>query len=77
MEQQYSHQSLGPKPYLTTPSYIDYLQVLNNNMKCPPYYTYNQEKSLPILYNYYQPNYPCLVEQCKINPRYQYWLTPQ
>lgn len=66
-----------PYPYLKTPNYVEYVKILNQNLKSPPYYTFNQEKTLPIMYNYTEPMFPPLQNQCTISPVYQYWFTPQ
>ena len=66
-------------PYLTFPSYTQYVNTIERNMHNPPYYTYNQEQNLPIFYNYILPAYPPikLPEKSKINPVYQKWYTTQ
>ena len=67
----------SPYPYLKTPNYVEYVNILNNNLKSGPYYQFNQEKKLPIMYNYVDPILPSVKPQCKINPVLQYWFTPQ
>jgi hypothetical protein len=67
----------SPYPYLKTPNYVEYIKILNHNLKSGPYYTFNQEKTLPIMYNYVDPVLPYLKPECHISPRYQYWFTPQ
>ena len=38
--------------YLPFPSYTHYVNSIEQNLHSPPYYTYNQEKDIPIFYNY-------------------------
>lgn len=73
----YSVKTQYAKPYLQTPNYRQYIDVINNRMKSGPYYEFNQEKDLCIMYNYVQPTQPYVKPQCLISPRYEYWYTPQ
>lgn len=73
----YSIQTQYPKPYLQYPSYTQYMNVIDRNMKQGPYYKFNKEDDLCIMYNYVQPVPPYVKPQCLINPQYEYWYTPQ
>lgn len=65
--------------YLATPSYRSYLDLVDKNLKSPPYYSFNKEPlSIPIFYNYLLPDIPQIdMSQCPTNPVLQYWYTPQ
>ncbi len=73
----YSVQTQYPKPYLPTPTYTAYMNVVDGNMKQGPYYQFNKGQDLCIMYNYVQPVMPYVKPQCLISPRYEYWYTPQ
>lgn len=68
-----------PYSYLKTPNYIKYIDLIQQNMKTPPYYTLdtNNNKKLPIMYNYVDPLLPQLPYNPIINSKYQFWYTPQ
>lgn len=73
----YGIQTQSPKPYLEYPTYVQYVDVINQNMKQGPYYKMNKANDLCIMYNYIQPIAPYVRPQCLISPRYEYWYTPQ
>jgi hypothetical protein len=76
---QYNQLCNASNGYLSYPSYLSYVDLIEKNMHSPPYYVFNQEKRLPIFYNYLLPNYNKinLPLECQIDPRYQYWYTSQ
>jgi hypothetical protein len=65
--------------YLKTPSYRSYLDLVQTNLKSPPYYQFNNEPlSIPVFYNYLLPNIPSIdMSKCPTNNILQYWYTPQ
>jgi hypothetical protein len=65
--------------YLKTPSYRSYLDLVQINLKSPPYYRFNNEPlSIPVFYNYLLPNIPAIdMSKCPTNNILQYWYTPQ
>lgn len=73
----YAYQTQEGKPYLTYPNYSSYVQLIDRTLKSPPYYKENQGPCVPVMYNYVQPVYPRLNEQCLVSPQMQYWYTQQ
>lgn len=68
----------GVKPYLATPNYLSYVDVMAQSVKRAPYYsTAPRGQCIPIMYNYVQPNFPPVAPQCVESPRYEYWYTTQ
>lgn len=65
--------------YLSNPNYTTYLNLVDQNLKSPPYYTFNHEPlSIPIFYNYLLPNVPKIdMSMCPSNSILQYWYTSQ
>lgn len=62
--------------YLSYPSYVQYQDILEKNLKLHPY-QYSKELNLPIFYNYVEPVLPFVQPICNINPVMEYWYTPQ
>lgn len=65
--------------YLKTPNYNLYLDVVKQNLKNEPYYTFNKEQlHIPMFYNYLLPNIPTIdMSSCPSNNILQYWYTTQ
>lgn len=74
----YSVQTPYAKQYLAYPNYVAYTNVIDGSVKSGPYYTTSpRQQCLPIIYNYVQPSEPAVAPLCYINPRLEYWYTPQ
>lgn len=65
--------------YLPTPSYRAYQNLVDDNLKSPPYYEFNREQlNIPIFYNFLLPAIPAIsLRGCPENSTLQYWFTPQ
>lgn len=78
LQQTYGQQTQRVKPYLATPNYLAYVDVMGQSVKRAPYYsTAPRRQCIPIMYNYVQPNFPTIAPQCVESPRYEYWYTTQ